>query len=292
MSFLFFKVIHVVVDSAGGSIGRLTLGRYVNYCTNFTTLLMGPVQRYQDFTEQWDRPEFGRAAFVDKLDGTNRVLRGLLKAFGLAPWLAPYVLQPGANVETAELSGLVLQTYLFYVYLYLEFSGYCDVMIGVGSLMGIRPPENFRFPFLSRNVSAYWLRVHRSLTEWLTDYVFTPIYRAALDWPGPFRYGYVALAASLVLTMVVAGVWHGTTLNFVLFGLVHGVALAVARAYDVVMERWLGRAGFRAFSERWFVTTAAVLLTYNFTSLAYAFFVLDARSALWLVGRLTGLVGV
>ncbi len=274
LSFLFFKMIHVVVDAAGGSIEHLRLGRYLNYCLNFTTVLMGPIQRYQDFSEQWSNQR-APADLEANLDAANRVLRGMVKAFVLAPVLAPFVLAPGLPIET--LGGLLLLTkvYAFYIYLYLDFSGYCDIVIGVGSMMGVRPPENFRFPFVSRDVSAYWLRVHRSLTLWLTDYLFTPTYRFALRSPWLGRHGFLAVAASLLLTMLIVGAWHGTTLNFVVFGFVHGCALVAVRGYDLVMTRWLGRAGFRRFTQRPMVTAGAVFLTYNFTSLAYVLFVLD-----------------
>ena len=292
LSFLFFKMVHVVVDVAGGAIEPPPVGRYFNYCLNFTTILMGPIQRYQDFAAQWAghaNHEANSAGFEVHLDAANRVLRGLVKAFVLAPFLAPYVLQPGLPIETTGGGELLLRIYSFYVFLYLDFSGYCDIVIGVGSLMGVRPPENFRFPFLARNVSEYWLRVHKSLTLWLTDYIFTPSYRAALRARGLAGRGFLALAASLLLTMLVAGAWHGTTLNFVLFGLVHGLALVAVRGYEQVMVRKLGRVRFRRVVERPSMTVLAILLTYNFTSLAYVFFVLDIDESRRVFARLATL---
>jgi D-alanyl-lipoteichoic acid acyltransferase DltB (MBOAT superfamily) len=292
LSFLFFKMIHVVVDAASGSIANLPLARYLNYCLNFTTVLMGPIQRYQDFSAQWSGETVETPAFEASVDAASRALRGYVKAFVLAPAIAPYVLRPGLPIERMGGLELMLAIYAFYVFLYLDFSGYCDVVIGVGGLMGIRPPENFRFPFLARDVSAYWLRVHRSLTTWLTDYIFTPIYRFTLGTDSIGGYRFLALSASLVLTMLVAGVWHGTTLNFVVFGLLHGVALVVVRAYEQVMVTRLGRAGFRKFTERPLITAAAVFLTYNFTSLAYVFFVLDVPESVRVVGRLAATAGL
>lgn len=293
LSFLFFKMVHVVIDASSGVISPPSLPHYLNYCLNFTTLLMGPIQRLQDFTAQWnDQRSVERLDLERGLDVANRILRGALKAFVLAPFLAPYVMRPGMAVESMGTGELVLRVYTFYVFLYLDFSGYCDIMIGIGGLMGITPPENFNFPFLARNVSAYWLRVHRSLTEWLTDYVFTPAYKWTLGMGGLARHGFVALAASLMLTMLVAGAWHGTTLNFVLFGLVHGAALVIMRAYEQTMTAWLGRVRFRHFEENPFATAGAVFLTYNFTSLAYVFFALDAHEGTHVIARLAGLAGV
>jgi D-alanyl-lipoteichoic acid acyltransferase DltB (MBOAT superfamily) len=293
LSFLFFKMAHVVIDASGGAIGQLSFTRYVNYCLNFTTVLMGPIQRFQDFAAQWDDRRASRRLDLESgIDAANRVLRGALKAFVLAPYLAPYVMQPGMPLNSLGAGELLVRVYSFYVFLYLDFSGYCDIMIGIGSLMGLRPPENFNFPFLARNVTEYWLRVHRTLTQWLTDYIFTPAYKAALEARVFARHGFVALAAALMVTMVAAGLWHGTTANFLLFGLIHGAALVVMRGYERTMTGWLGRARFRQLRESRAVTVAAVLLTYNFTSLAYIFFALDAREGTQVLARLSMLAGM
>jgi D-alanyl-lipoteichoic acid acyltransferase DltB (MBOAT superfamily) len=122
----------------------------------------------------------------------------------------------------------------------------------------------------------------------LTDYVFTPAYRWALT-ARTGRWPFLALGGSLMLTMLVAGVWHGTTANFAVFGLIHGAALVVARGYEQLMIRRLGRAGFRRFSQRKLVTALAVLLTYNFTTFAYVFFVLDVGAGARLIQRVAGL---
>lgn len=287
VSFLYFKMVHVIVDTAGATMAPPPLGLYLNYCLNFTTLLMGPIQRYKDFASQWssqDQP--ASVGFESQLDAVNRVLRGLVKAFVLAPWLAPFIIRPGLAIESLSAIDLLLQIYTFYIFLYLDFSGYCDIMIGIGALMGIRPPENFRFPFIARNVSDYWLRVHRSLTLWLTDYIFTPSYRFALR-TQLSRYPFLAVAASLMLTMLAAGVWHGTQMHFVLFGLVHGMALVAVRGYEAMMIEWRGKAAFRRFSDGRLVTAIAVLLTFNFTSLAYMLFALSVEDTFRMVRRLT-----
>jgi D-alanyl-lipoteichoic acid acyltransferase DltB (MBOAT superfamily) len=292
LSFLFFKVIHVVIDSASGTIEAMPPERYFNYCLNFTTVLMGPIQRYQDFCRQWTGEAPAMApTFEAHLDATNRVLRGMVKAFVIAPHLQPYILRRGLPIDRMAAGDLFVMVYAFYVFLYFDFSGYCDIVIGIGSLMGIRPPENFYIPFLSRNVSAYWLRVHRSLTLWLTDYIFTPSYTFAIRSATLGSRPFLALAASLILTMLIAGAWHGTTPNFIAFGLVHGIGLVLVRGYESVMVQWLGRRRFRVFTAHPVTSTFAVMLTYNFTSLAYTFFVLDVHESIRVFRRLTLALG-
>jgi D-alanyl-lipoteichoic acid acyltransferase DltB (MBOAT superfamily) len=285
LSFLFFKILHVVIDTAGGTTTP-TLWRYLAYCFNFTTFLLGPIQRYQSFESQWSgTTEAIPATFEAHLDAVNRVLRGLVKKYVVAEYLAAYALQADAPVATMSLVDLQLATYVFYAFLYFDFSGYCDIVIGVGCLLGVRPPENFNLPFLAANPSQYWLRVHESLTRWLTDYVFNPLYAGTLrtSWLGPHPVAAMMLATTV--TMLVAGLWHGTTVSFILFGLVHGLYLVVFRSYEHAALEILGRKGLRRLrsSRSWLV--ASTVLTFHFTATAYIFFVLDIDQLLLIMER-------
>lgn len=287
LSFLLFKIVHVVIDRADGRIERLPLLEYLDYCLAFTTFLLGPIQRFQDFSDQWH----GRTASIEPgfeahLDAANRMLRGFVKKFVVAEYLSSWALSPEADVAAMEWPRLVLAVYAFYAFLYFDFSGYCDVVIGAGQLVGVRPPENFDLPFLSPNASQFWLRVHRSLTTWLTDYVFNPLLVALLRSP---RLGGRALASAclaLMVTMLVSGLWHGTTFNFVLFGLVHGVFLVAFRVYEHVLRRRLGPKGLKAWRATRTSRALGTALTLVTTGGAYVFFVLDSEALLVLLGRI------
>jgi alginate O-acetyltransferase complex protein AlgI len=286
LSFLFFKILHVVIDSAGGTL-TLSFWRYLTYCFNFTTFLLGPIQRYQHFERQWSgSTEAIPATFEAHLDAVSRVLRGMVKKYVVAEYLAAYALQPNAPVQTMSFMDLQVATYVFYAFLYFDFSGYCDIVIGVGCLLGVRPPENFNLPFLASNPSQYWQRVHESLTSWLTDYVFNPLYAAVLrsGWLG--WHPLAATGLAVMTTMLVAGLWHGTTLSFVVFGLVHGLYLVVFRSYEHVARNFLGRQGLRTLraSRAWLVVSTIV--TFHFTATAYIFFVLDFDKIMLVLDRL------
>lgn len=289
LSFLFFKILHVVFDNAAGTLGDLRPGTYVNYCLNFTTFLMGPIQRYQDFREQWTGAKGSiEPGYEGHLDAVARIARGLVKKYVLAEFLAYETIYADMDFGSFSIPQIALRTYAFYAYLYCDFSGYCDVVIGTGSLMGVRPPENFDFPFLSRNVAEYWLRVHRSLTTWLTDYVFNPTYAGLLRTRWARNRVLAPVALALVVTMLVSGLWHGTTLGFVCFGLLHAAFLVAHRAYEHVMKRSLGVKRFREFSANRAVHAAAVVVTWNATSVAYLFFVLGIEDVWRLSRRIVG----
>jgi alginate O-acetyltransferase complex protein AlgI len=285
LSFLFFKILHVVIDTAGGTV-TLSFWRYLAYCLNFTTFLLGPIQRFQHFESQWNgTTESIPATFEAHLDSVNRVLRGLVKKYVLAEYLSAYALHANAPVATMSLVDLQLATYLFYIFLYFDFSGYCDIVIGIGCLLGVRPPENFNLPFLASNPSQYWLRVHESLTRWLTDYIFNPLYAAALRSRSLRPHPLASMMLAVMVTMLVAGLWHGTTVNFILFGLVHGLYLVVFRSYEHVAVEMLGRKGLqrRRSSRSWLV--ASTVITFHFTATAYIFFVLDIDQLLLILER-------
>ncbi len=276
LSFLLFKLLHVLVDVAAGTLAPPRPLAFLAYCFNFTAFLLGPIQRYGDFLEQLE----GRRAAIEpeleaQLVALNRVLRGLVKKFVLAEFLAPFALLPGEGVEGLTLLEALRGVSVFYVYLYCDFAGYCDVMIGVGSLCGVRPPENFRFPFLATNITSFWQRAHRSLTTWLTDYVFNPLYASLLRSRRWGAHPQLAMHLSLVATMLVSGVWHGTSASFVLFGALHGLYHVVHRAIEALLLARLGRAGLTRLRARKLWAVLGVALTLPATAFAYLPFVLE-----------------
>ncbi|HSA56543.1 MAG TPA: MBOAT family O-acyltransferase [Gemmatimonadaceae bacterium] len=273
LSFLFFKIVHVVIDAASGTLGRLDLLTYLNYCLNFATFAMGPIQRFQDYRAQWDGEQ---AALPDRfephLDATLRILLGLAKVYVLAPFFGDRALQPDTNLAELNLTGFVVQSYAFWIFLFLNFSGYCDAVIGIGSLFGVRPPENFNKPYLARNISDFWQRQHRSLTLWLTDYIFTPLYKKLLSAPRLTGHRLLAANMSLFATMLVSGLWHGTTLSFLLFGVAHGAWFVVYHTWDALLQRRLGRQAVLRLRRNWLVHAGGIFVTFNATAFTFVFF--------------------
>ncbi|HEU4632230.1 MAG TPA: MBOAT family O-acyltransferase [Gemmatimonadaceae bacterium] len=273
LSFLFFKIVHVVIDGYSGTLGPLDPLTYLNYCLNFTTFLMGPIQRYQDYREQWSGERLAiPLTFEAHLDAVLRMLFGFVKVYLLAGVFEAHALRPETDLLALSAGELLLQAYAFWFFLYLNFSGYCDIVIGLGSLFGVRPPENFDRPFLARNISDFWLRQHRSLTLWLTDYVFAPLYKRLLADHWLARHKLLAANAAIVVTMSVSGLWHGTTLGFLLFGLVHGLWFVIYRSWDTLLLHRLGRAGVLRLRRHPLAHAGGILLTFHATAAAFVFF--------------------
>ena len=289
LSFLFFKIVHVMIEAQSGTLGRLDLLTYLNYCFGFNTFLMGPIQRFPDYREQWSGEKQAiPLAFEAHLDAVLRILKGLVKAYAIAPWILPHTMAVRTDVADLHWVEMMLAVYLFYPYLYLNFSGYCDVAIGVGCLFGVRPPENFDRPFAARNISDFWLRMHRSLTLWLTDYVFNPVYKWSLQSKWGRGKSLICLNVSLMVTMLISGLWHGTTFAFLLFGILHGLYQIIFRTWDTLLLRRLGRKRLRELREQAWARALGVFLTWNSAAIAYIFFCLSARQGLRVFARIFG----
>jgi alginate O-acetyltransferase complex protein AlgI len=276
LSFILFKIIHVLVDARSGTLRKLEFFTYLNYCLSFTTFLMGPIQRYQDYYDQW----YGHKQAIDltfeaHLNAVLRILLGLVKVYVLVLWVNKFALRADTNVLELSMAGLVVRLYAFYFYLYLNFSGYCDIVIGIGSLFGVRPPENFNMPFIAQNISDFWQRQHRSLTLWLTDYVFSPAYKAMLSGDALSRSPMLAGSLALFLTMLVSGLWHGTSVGFLLFGLAHGLYLVTYHIWDHLLVRNWGRKRIARFRTTWPARATGIFLTFNAAAMALLFFRLD-----------------
>jgi D-alanyl-lipoteichoic acid acyltransferase DltB (MBOAT superfamily) len=285
LSFLFFKIVHVLIEARSGTLGEIDGLSYVGYCTNFTTFAMGPLQRYPDFRKQWATRD--RDFPLDHyLDAVIRVLVGLVKAYVLAEWAKPYILLPDADAADWPLGELLLGIYAFNAYLYWNFAGYTDVMIGIGTLFGVRPPENFDKPFLARNVSDFWQRQHRSLTLWLTDYVYVPTYKKLLTTPRLRSYPLFSNNLALLVTMLVSGLWHGTSFGFLMFGLIHGAYLAINRTWDALLVKRLGKKRVRRLRGQPWAVVLAIFITFNAVSFAFVPFQIGGAESLEVFGRL------
>lgn len=261
LSYILFRQVHLVL--AAPTLGDLPLDplRYCTWLLAFWTLLAGPIQRYPEFCRGLG--EVGRPAPADALAAVHRCLNGGLKAFVLAPvfdvtsggWM------PGQGSGWLDFAVIL---YGFPVYMYLNFSGYTDLVVGVARLCRITTmPENFDRPYVARNLQDFWSRWHMSFSFWIRDYIFNPasmtVYRQLPPaWHGP---GMIAL---VLVTFAVVGLWHGTTLSFLAFGLAQGIGVLVMVAWGFMVKKLLGAKGKKEFERRWFIRAAAWAITFHF----------------------------
>jgi alginate O-acetyltransferase complex protein AlgI len=285
LSYMLFRQIHVAVDALQGQIDDLSLWTYINYQVNLFGLLAGPIQRYQTFAEEWNRLEPLASDMYEILRDYIRVFVGVIKVAVIAA-ICLFYYERYLKALTVDLPSspwkdrakFMVMFYLYPIYIYFNFSGYCDIVIGGARRFGIEMPENFDLPFLSRNMIEYWTRWHRTLGFWIRDYVFTPLYMTiAVNWPK--RAASLAFLCYFV-ALFLAGVWHGATWNFVIFGLLNAVGVSAAKLWEVWLIQRRGQKGFKQYMQSEWVRVLAVVGTFHFVCLTILFFPSDLNRSL------------
>jgi len=284
LSYMFFRQIHFVVDMVQGQIQAPSFWTYLNYQLNFFALLSGPIQRYQDFQKYWASPVPLLVTRKDVLRAYLRLLTGTLKIVLIADLcLSLYdrigfqYLSQASQVDRAtalhSIARFLGMLYSYPLYVYFNFAGYCDVVIAGASLVGLRLPENFDRPYLSRNLIDFWTRWHRTLGLWVRDYIFTPLYMS-LAKRRPKAAPSLAFACYFIAFFLV-GMWHGTTLKVVVFALLHGLGVSAAKLWETFIIRRSGRPGLRRYMESRFVRVIAILSTVHYFAFSVLFFPTD-----------------
>jgi len=293
LSYMLFRQIQFLVDSMQGQVEHPTLSSYLYFQLNPFTLLAGPIQRYQEMQGYWQDPVPLPLDWHEVLKAYLRFFIGILKMVVLSDLFDRGYhrflgqLEPESGV--LSMGGLkaagyfMVMLYCFLFYLYMNFSGYCDVVIAAASLLGLKLPENFNRPFLARNILDYWSRWHITLGHWIRDYLFTPIYKAGVE-RIPKQAATVALGGYFV-AFTLAGIWHGSTRNFVVYGLLHGLGASAAKLWELAIIRRSGRSGLKTYLKSKRVQAVAIFATFHYVCLTLLFFALDLDRAWKILAR-------
>ncbi|MDR3507352.1 MAG: MBOAT family O-acyltransferase [Caulobacteraceae bacterium] len=254
LSYVFFRVLHLVIEAQqGGLKARVSPLSYVNYTLNFPALISGPIQLYPDYHRMESQERLPLDVFVVG-EAAWRVAIGFFKVVIVSALLMKAqqaciaALGPDLPFASKALYGALIGA-IYPFFLYANFSGYTDFVIGVAKLYRFDLPENFNNPFVSENFIAFWSRWHITLSSWLKTYVYTPVLltcmrRVTARWAEP----YFAVLAYFI-TFFLVGAWHGQTSMFLFFGVLQGGGVAANKLYQIVMGQRLGRAGYRKLSE-------------------------------------------
>ncbi len=265
LSYILFRIIHWLVESYRGSLRSCNLLSYFNYLFFFPTFMAGPIDTYNnfDYYVHTTRVKFhGRMA----LAGVGRVFWGAVKTLLVVPLILPYAVDYHLFYDMmGAWGGFIAAALLYSAYIYIDFSGYCDIAIGMAYLMGIRTPENFARPYLASNISEFWKRWHITFSTFLRIYVFKPLI-AFFNRFSIRRYRMVVSVCAYLLTFLVCGLWHGSTFNFVLWGLWHGIGLS---CYKVLRPRFLPRIS--SWSPKT-VRSVGIIATFLFVTIGWVFF--------------------
>ena len=246
ISFYTFQAISYVVDVYRGAIAPLRrLVDFGFYLSFFPQLIAGPIVRASEFIPQIHKPyllsrrEASHALFL--------ILVGLFKKIILSDYLALNLVDRVFNNPIAY-SGVenLMASYGYTLQIYCDFSGYTDIAIGIALLLGYRLSINFNFPYKATSMTDFWRRWHISLSTWLRDYLYIPL--------GGNRHGRLVMWSSLMLTMLLGGLWHGASWTFVFWGGAHGLGLVVSKLIDRLPKDFLSNPAV-IFSRKFYVST-------------------------------------
>jgi len=222
ISFFTFQAVSCIVDVYRKPVKEkpsfIDTALYISF---FPQLIAGPILRYNNFVPQLKNRMVHYRSF---LYGLKRFIYGLAKKVLIANTLAATVDSIFA-LDFAQINASLCWTagFLFVIQVYFDFSGYSDMAIGLGRMFGLKIPENFNYPLISRSVTEFWRRWHISLSTWFKDYLYIPM--------GGNRYGQIRTYFNLWTVFVVCGLWHGAAWNFVVFGILHGCIMVIEKFF-------------------------------------------------------------
>ena len=237
---------------------------YALFVSFFPKLLSGPITRgggglLPQFKERV------RATAEDVEIGLSYFLIGMVKKMVIADQVAPHVNQIFSAPLQYDGLTLLLGAMGYAVQLYCDFAGYSDMAMGTARILGYRLPENFQMPLSALSITEFWRRWHMTLSRWFRDYVFLPLEMATRANPYPQPW----VSTNLLLMMLLVGLWHGPSWNFVIFGGIHGLALVAHKLWTAwnPLKQLIKRTGVRL---AW--TVCAHLLTLGVVLVSFVFF--------------------
>ena len=264
ISFYTFQSMSYTFDVYRGRLpAERHLGVFATYVAFFPQLVAGPIERAANMLPQY---RLAHTFCYDRVvSGLRLVLWGVFKKVMVADRLAIYVNEVYGDLERYSGLSLIFATVFFAFQIYCDFSAYSDIAIGVARIMGFKLMENFRRPYLAHSLGEFWRRWHISLSTWFRDYVYISL--------GGNRCGLSRQVLNLLVVFAVSGLWHGANWTFALWGVYHGVLVALQTA---VSSRWGNLVAPGIFS-----AICRVLITFALVTIGWVFF---RASDLWEIG--------
>ena len=268
ISYLAFRCSHLVLEVRNKAVKRPSLLEYLSFSFFAPTLLVGPINPYSNFRRAFDpNPEP-----IMHVRACMRILVGLIKykflgclfeQLSYSRFLLDEHYHPWIDLPIAAI--------FYFLFLYCNFSGFCDLAIGGAALIGIPVIENFNNPFAARNMREFWNRWHISLSQYMRDVCFSPVSKYLARLLGPANINH-AVAITIMIVFLLIGIWHGTGWNYIVFGLLQGVGVITTHYYTIGLKKWLGRDGFKAYNANPWIHAVGVVTTFCYYSMTLFFF--------------------
>jgi alginate O-acetyltransferase complex protein AlgI len=259
ISFYTFQTIGYLIDvKRGTKPAETNPGKFALFILYFPKFISGPVERTGNLIPQINKEITWNENGI--YEGLLQTLWGFFKTIVISDRLAMFVNGVNSDIHASSSLALLINFVLQFLYLYFNFSGYTDIVLGVSRLFGINLLNNFSRPLFANNVTEYWKRWHISLTTWCNDYIFKRIILKRMKWK---RW---ASVYAVFVTFLIIGIWHGASWNFVILGLLQGIALN----YEYFTKKF--RISIGKEIPQWINTAVSRLLTILFICVSHVFF--------------------
>ncbi|MGD0547518.1 MAG: MBOAT family O-acyltransferase [Terracidiphilus sp.] len=269
ISYMAFRLSLLLREVRNGLVPQPSLAEYLAFAFFIPTMSLGPISSYSRMRNSLAEASDGGG---DSGQAWLRILIGLTKYIFLATILnqltyAGLLLDghPHSRID------LLIAIPAYALFLYCNFSGFCDMVIGVSALLGLEVSENFDRPFAARNFQEFWTRWHITLSSWFRDMMFTPLLKTLVRAFGPKSVNLMT-AVAIIATFLVLGVWHGNGWSFLVFGFLQGLGVATVHYYRLALKRFLSREAFAAYQNSRVIRLACTTLTFAYFSLTLFFF--------------------
>ncbi len=254
LSYIFFRVLHLLIETGDADEKRhIGPGNYLLYALNFTTLVSGPIQRYDEFArDQFAEQPIPLGARVIGLQ-LERIVRGFFKVNVLAMLFDMVRVDALAQMfeplpAPVKMIAAFKLAVVYPLFLYANFSGYIDIVIALARLMRVRLPENFNRPFSASSFLDFWNRWHMTLSNWLKTYVYNPMLLALMRRISSRALEPFLGVFSFFVTFFLIGLWHGRTSEFMIFGVLQGGGVSINKLWQLGLARSMGRKGYRSLA--------------------------------------------
>ncbi len=242
ISFYTFQQLSFVTDSYQRATEKVGFLDYALFVSFFPQLVAGPIVLYKEMIPQFTNPENRRINYDNMTSGLEYFIIGFAKKILIADSFARICDAGFANLPELSSLGAVVTILTFTLQIYFDFSGYCDMALGLGRLFNIVIPVNFDSPYKSLTISQFWKRWHMTLSRFLTTYLYIPL--------GGNRKGMLRTCVNVMIVFTVSGLWHGAAWTYVLWGMMHGIVMVIYRVGRRSIDRlpkwllWLGTFAF------------------------------------------------
>lgn len=254
ISYITFRTVQVILETHDGLIKEIKLIDLTYFILFFPSISSGPIDRSRRFEKDINKT-LTRQEYVDYMGaGIFNIFKGIGYKFILSNLIYNYWL---SKIPLSFSISHVLQCmYAYSLYLFFDFAGYSSMAIGTGYFLGIRLPENFNMPFLSKSMKEFWDRWHMSLSFWFRDFIYTRFVMTSMKhrW---FKSRYTSSYLGFMITMLTMGIWHGTYSHYIIYGFYEGILLVLTDYYQRKSKFYKIHK-----KEKWFMALS-IFITFN-----------------------------